>query len=209
MALGGEERGSREPGVDARWSTARSSRFVRLGVFVSVCSLLNFHGPIPLLFAVFRRWAPGVDEALTANSQVSILISDFSHLEDGDVDAGTASVTLNGIAREVRGGDAEALRQLHVSTNPRYRQFIEGDDIAVIAVTIERVRSTVEAPFTPPHYATPPTMSTTCMAPLLLAARRPSSSSSSSQSTASAAAASSSRPHRLSLSPAFNCSLSL
>lgn len=31
-------------------------------------------------------------------------------------------------------------RQIHLRSNPEYAQFIEGDDIAVIKVTVEKAR---------------------------------------------------------------------
>eukprot|EP00040_Diaphanoeca_grandis_P034369 m.212895 g.212895 ORF g.212895 m.212895 type:complete len:212 (-) comp33136_c0_seq5:30-665(-) len=77
-------------------------------------------------------------QAIVENRNVSILVSDFSHIKD--TAPGTVAITLSGKVNLPEGDEADRLRQLHVENNPNYRQFIVGDDIAVFTVTIDRAR---------------------------------------------------------------------
>jgi hypothetical protein len=76
---------------------------------------------------------------------VAILIHDFPHLvsTNGDEKHGkTFSITLNGhVSICIQGSDEEnKFRQIHISKNPDYQQFIVGDHIAIIIVKVEKAR---------------------------------------------------------------------
>jgi nitroimidazol reductase NimA-like FMN-containing flavoprotein (pyridoxamine 5'-phosphate oxidase superfamily) len=87
-------------------------------------------------------------EMLGSNRQVALLVHEFSN--DGAQDESTNyatvegrsrySITLNGLAQEATGELAEKYRQLHLLRNAGYKQFIEGDDIAVITVSLTGAR---------------------------------------------------------------------
>lgn len=78
--------------------------------------------------------------ALLALPRVALLVHDFpdSHASRGDGGATmgkTFSITLYGSVREEQGAEAERLRSLHLERHgAAMRQFICGDDVAVISV---------------------------------------------------------------------------
>ena len=78
--------------------------------------------------------------ALLALPRVALLVHDFpdSHASRGDGGATmgkTFSITLYGSVREEQGTEAERLRNLHLERHgAAMRQFICGDDVAVISV---------------------------------------------------------------------------
>jgi hypothetical protein len=79
-------------------------------------------------------------KALVENPNVAILLHDFG---GGGAEAtNSLSVTLYGTAHVCEaGGEQEArLRSLHLARNPSYRVFIEGEDIAVLAVQLSLAR---------------------------------------------------------------------
>mmetsp|Transcript_1247 Transcript_1247/g.1294 ORF Transcript_1247/g.1294 Transcript_1247/m.1294 type:complete len:129 (+) Transcript_1247:131-517(+) len=79
------------------------------------------------------------------NPKIAVLIHDFPHLAatDGDENHGkTFSVTLNGYCEVYDAGNSrsEKYRNIHLTNNPNYSQFICGNDIAVIKIFIEKAR---------------------------------------------------------------------
>ena len=96
--------------------------------------------------------------ALVAVPRVAVLMHDFAHAHagaaagaafgeapdaagaDGAASHGTLSVTLYGDASVLEGAEAERLRAVHLAANVAYRQFIAGDDIAVVGVRACLVR---------------------------------------------------------------------
>uniref|UniRef100_A0A7S1U2J8 Pyridoxamine 5'-phosphate oxidase N-terminal domain-containing protein n=1 Tax=Phaeomonas parva TaxID=124430 RepID=A0A7S1U2J8_9STRA len=88
-------------------------------------------------------------EYLSQNPSVALLVHDFPHLGAGggeaEVDAEEAegrtySITLNGQAHVEDGDVAECYRALHLAENPEYEQFIVGQDIAIVSVTVDTAR---------------------------------------------------------------------
>lgn len=86
-------------------------------------------------------------EMLAANQNVALLVHDFEGDAGNDASNYTAldgrsrySITLNGVAREARGALAEQYRAIHLKSNAAYKQFIVGDDIAIITVHLQRAR---------------------------------------------------------------------
>ena len=73
-----------------------------------------------------------------------MLFHDFPHLHtipnnaNNGTAASTLSITLNGVAEVLDDCNANKYRQLHLSNNPGYSQFIEGEGIAVILIRIEK-----------------------------------------------------------------------
>ena len=77
--------------------------------------------------------------ALQTTSSVAVLIHDFDSVRrDGEtqdaIAPGSLSVTVYGETSVTNGEVAERLRAVHLARNPKYPQFICGDNIAVIAV---------------------------------------------------------------------------
>ena len=76
------------------------------------------------------------------SSEVAILIHDFPavypHSDDIDTPPGTFSVTLTGRVSIIKKGSEkeELLRSFHSSQNPTMSQFIIGEEIAILEVTI-------------------------------------------------------------------------
>jgi hypothetical protein len=82
---------------------------------------------------------------LVKNSKVAVLIHDFPNLHTPDVadesHGKTWSITLNGSCTILEPGneEGEKLRAVHWKNNPDYSQFINGEDIVVLKVVIEKV----------------------------------------------------------------------
>lgn len=87
-------------------------------------------------------------DILTENENVALLVHDFStHSAEPNHDYAPTeggkprySITLNGTVVVEEGEMAERYRQLHLSRNRAYAQFIVGDDIAIITVHLTRAR---------------------------------------------------------------------
>jgi len=86
-------------------------------------------------------------QLLSANKHVALLIHDFAGESDADLLNYTAlegrqrhSITLNGDVKEQEGEMAERYRQIHLQRNLAYKQFIVGEDIAVLTVEITQAR---------------------------------------------------------------------
>ena len=78
-------------------------------------------------------------QALLNNPQVAILVHDFDtnreRAEKVLESSGTCSVTVYGDLTIVTDKNVEeTYRSHHMSTNPKYKQFIEGNDIAIIVI---------------------------------------------------------------------------
>ncbi len=111
---------------------------------------------------------------LMANQHVALLIHDFDSRRLSDEEeaeqahsggGARVSITLNGCAREETGALGERYRAAHLAANRKYKQFIEGDGIAVLTIEIisarvcdvndsvrhfSRVRSPETSPGAPP-----------------------------------------------------------
>ena len=97
------------------------------------------------------------------NSKVAVLIHDFAHMHGAVSEAAATSsssssssggsgssssseetsrfsITLNGDVESMLGVNEDKYRSFHRKMNPGYDQFIVGDDIAVLAVRIEKAR---------------------------------------------------------------------
>jgi len=84
-------------------------------------------------------------EQILSSANVAILIHDFPHLalSEAEQEHGRSlSITLNGTVHVCPPGSKEEAdnRSIHLAQNPDYRQFIVGDDIAVLIVKIEKAR---------------------------------------------------------------------
>jgi len=87
-------------------------------------------------------------QTLIKNSRVALLVHDFSTESDADdrnyevaVTGGARySITLNGHVNEETGEIGEKYRAIHLQRNSTYAQFISGDDIAVVTVTLTSAR---------------------------------------------------------------------
>ena len=86
-------------------------------------------------------------DIITENNNVALLVHDFDASSGSDESnyssvAGQTrySITLNGTVKVQEGELAERYRQIHLSANPAYSQFIVGDEIAIITVNLERAR---------------------------------------------------------------------
>jgi general stress protein 26 len=78
---------------------------------------------------------------LTGNSNVAVLIHDFSDDSTNHKEEKTArTITLNGTVREESGEAEEAYRKIHLHRNPDSAQFIEGPNMAIITITVETAR---------------------------------------------------------------------
>ena len=74
--------------------------------------------------------------------KVAILVHDFPHIETENQYNQTFSITLNGIVSLLQDNDESSIkyRNIHLNKNPKYEQFIIGNDIAVIIVKIDSAR---------------------------------------------------------------------
>jgi len=74
--------------------------------------------------------------------KVAILVHDFPHIETENQHNQTFSITLNGIVSLLEDTSPSSIkyRKIHLMKNPKYEQFIVGDDIAVIIVKIDCAR---------------------------------------------------------------------
>lgn len=74
--------------------------------------------------------------------KVAILVHDFPHIETESQYNQTFSITLNGIVSLMQDNDDSSMkyRNIHLIKNPKYEQFIVGNDIAVIIVKIDTAR---------------------------------------------------------------------
>ena len=74
--------------------------------------------------------------------KVAILVHDFPHIETENQYNQTFSITLNGVVSLLQDTDESSIkyRKIHLMKNPKYEQFIVGDDIAVIIVKIDSAR---------------------------------------------------------------------
>ena len=89
-------------------------------------------------------------DILTENENVALLVHDFqthpsenthaASSENPDYQPQKYSITLNGTVRVEEGALAEQYRQVHLARNSAYKQFIVGDDIAIITVHLTRAR---------------------------------------------------------------------
>ena len=76
---------------------------------------------------------------LQKQTGVALLVTDFDQFDDRKCTG--AAITLNGRCYIVEPGpDAERFRQAHLRANPRYPQFIVGEDIAMLAVEVQNAR---------------------------------------------------------------------
>jgi len=91
--------------------------------------------------------------ALTTNSRVAVLVHDFHSSEvknnDEAIDSsillqsrhhGTYSVTVYGVCEILSGDEADKMRAKHAERNPDYRQFIFGEDVAMISILPDTAR---------------------------------------------------------------------
>jgi nitroimidazol reductase NimA-like FMN-containing flavoprotein (pyridoxamine 5'-phosphate oxidase superfamily) len=90
--------------------------------------------------------------ALTTNPRVAVLVHDFHSSElknDESTDTsglqpssrhGTYSVTVYGVCEILSGDEADKMRAQHAERNPDYRQFIFGEDVAMISIKPETAR---------------------------------------------------------------------
>jgi len=77
-------------------------------------------------------------EMLQRQKGVSMLVHDFGQ---NSASAGLYSITLNGNCRIVENVEkAEHYRKAHLAHNPKYPQFIVGDDIAMLCVDVTSAR---------------------------------------------------------------------
>lgn len=86
-------------------------------------------------------------ELFCQNKNVALLVHDFTsdsrHDQTNyDVLEGKQrfSITLNGVVREESGDIAEAYRKIHLDRNREYAQFIVGEEIAILTVTLTSAR---------------------------------------------------------------------
>jgi len=86
-------------------------------------------------------------EIITGNKNVALLVHDFEASAGSDasnylqMEGKTRySITLNGVVKVQEDELAEAYRQIHLAANHAYKQFIVGDDIAIITVHLTRAR---------------------------------------------------------------------
>lgn len=109
-------------------------------------SLMNFTycQSEELIIFCTRRNTKKYDQ-MRENCNVAILVHDFPHLATlpaGIQHGRSYSITLNGKAiplpRDSK--EQERFRQIHLENNQDYKQFIVGDDIAVILVKVHRAR---------------------------------------------------------------------
>lgn len=80
---------------------------------------------------------------LQACPAVALLIHDFPQLKENQQDQGTGrsfSITLNGTVSIPAGDDDIKYRNIHLKKNMDYKQFIQGDNISVVLVSVERAR---------------------------------------------------------------------
>lgn len=80
---------------------------------------------------------------ITESQNVGLLLHDFPHLKDSknfQAGEGTASITLKGVANIETGAEEEEYRNIHLTRNPEYKQFIVGRDIRVVTVRVESAR---------------------------------------------------------------------
>lgn len=77
---------------------------------------------------------------LQKQTGVALLVHDFAQFEDGESGGGAYSITLNGMCHIVEGPDADRYRAAHLRANPRYPQFIIGEDIAMLCVDVKEAR---------------------------------------------------------------------
>ena len=76
---------------------------------------------------------------LQKQTGVALLVNDFDQFDDRKCTG--AAITLNGRCYIVEPGpEAERFRQAHLRANPRYPQFIVGEDIAILAVEVQKAR---------------------------------------------------------------------
>mmetsp|Transcript_27635 Transcript_27635/g.43505 ORF Transcript_27635/g.43505 Transcript_27635/m.43505 type:complete len:218 (+) Transcript_27635:36-689(+) len=81
------------------------------------------------------------------NNNVAVLVHDFPHVRDQAVEESVGraggqnwSITLNGICNIASGAKEAEYRDLHLKNNPECPQFIVGENIAIIAVSITSAR---------------------------------------------------------------------
>eukprot|EP00586_Coscinodiscus_wailesii_P004360 CAMPEP_0172481804 /NCGR_PEP_ID=MMETSP1066-20121228/7916_1 /TAXON_ID=671091 /ORGANISM="Coscinodiscus wailesii, Strain CCMP2513" /LENGTH=102 /DNA_ID=CAMNT_0013244429 /DNA_START=242 /DNA_END=550 /DNA_ORIENTATION=+ len=76
-------------------------------------------------------------EMLEDQKGVALLVHDFGN---GDGANEGASITLNGDCQIVTGDEAERYRMAHLNHNPDYPQFIVGDNIAILRISVTAAR---------------------------------------------------------------------
>ena len=88
-------------------------------------------------------------DILKLNKNVALLVHDFvsqdramdsSNYTASEGGGSRYSVTLNGTVEEEEGEVAERYRSIHLAQNSQYAQFIVGEDIAIITVTLTSAR---------------------------------------------------------------------
>jgi len=86
-------------------------------------------------------------EVITRNKNVALLVHDFDATANADANnyqqmngQTRYSITLNGLVKVQEGELAERYRAIHLAANGAYKQFIVGDDIAIITVDLKRAR---------------------------------------------------------------------
>lgn len=84
---------------------------------------------------------------LTENENVALLVHDFAADASADMTnyeevegRSKFSITLNGTVRVENGALAERYRRIHLARNSTYGQFIVGDDIAIVTVSLRSAR---------------------------------------------------------------------
>jgi hypothetical protein len=82
---------------------------------------------------------------LKRNENVALLVHGFQADRTDTADAENYdsqrfSITLNGKVHEEEGALAERYREIHLSRNERFSQFIVGDDVAIVTVELTSAR---------------------------------------------------------------------
>jgi len=107
----------------------------------------TYHQRDEVIIMSSRKDTKKIELLRKKNQNVAVLVHDFAHVRDAAVEesigkAGgkTFSITLNGTAKIASGEKEEEYRKLHLENNPEYPQFIIGDNVVIIAVSISCAR---------------------------------------------------------------------